>query len=250
MGGDMNERVHGYLDGEIPYEELTAQERLEAEEHLRVLEEVVPSVRRSTLEVTASVMSRIAWGTADAHDSEGPSRTREGSGGAAPGGSVGPEAGGSAGPVEWLWTPRTVRVRPAWGLLAAAALLLVVVLPGRGGEGDPGRDLLRPTGEAALAPGPVAGPTIFVQFRLEAPGASEVRLAGSFTGWEPRYALHRTGDGAWTVLVPLSAGIHDYAFVVDGDEWVTDPSAPRVDDGFGGENSRLALLLANGERES
>jgi len=31
---------------------------------------------------------------------------------------------------------------------------------------------------------------------------------------------------------------------------VADPAAPAVDDGFGGENSRLALLLPNGERES
>ncbi len=251
----MNERVHGYLDGELPFEALTPRERAEVEEHLRVLEEAVPAARRSTVEVTASVMSRIAWGTAHGDAprsstsgvSEGAPHNRTGSPGEEPF-----RAGrrGSAGAMGWLWTPRTLRVRPAWGLLAAAALLLVVILPGRGGEGGAGGEILPAAGDAASVPGPAAGPTIFVQFRLDAPDASDVRLAGSFTGWEPRYVLHETGEGAWTVLVPLTPGVHDYAFVVDGDEWVADPSAPRVDDGFGGENSRLALLLTNGGRES
>jgi len=43
-------------------------------------------------------------------------------------------------------------------------------------------------------------------------------------------------------VVPLEAGVHDYAFVVDGEVWTPDPLATSVDDGFGGENSRLSLL--------
>ncbi len=46
----------------------------------------------------------------------------------------------------------------------------------------------------------------------------------------------------WSVTVPLEPGVHDYAFVVDGEQWRPDPLAPSVDDGFGGTNSRLALL--------
>jgi hypothetical protein len=54
--------------------------------------------------------------------------------------------------------------------------------------------------------------------------------------------MTRTGPGVWTVVVPLEPGIHNYAFIVDGERWVPDPNAPAVDDGFGGMNSRLAVL--------
>jgi hypothetical protein len=71
-----------------------------------------------------------------------------------------------------------------------------------------------------------------------------VMLAGSFTEWQPAYELVETTPGVWTVLVALQPGVHDYAFIIDGESWVADPAAPSVDDGFGGSNSRLALLPA------
>jgi len=46
----------------------------------------------------------------------------------------------------------------------------------------------------------------------------------------------------WTVVVPLEPGIHDYAFVVNGGQWVPDPNAPAFEDGFGGLNSRIAVI--------
>jgi hypothetical protein len=146
-----------------------------------------------------------------------------------------------------LLEPRSFTFRPIWALLAAAALAGVILVPAlRSGLSEPSADSA-PIGDAVTGG---EGTTVFVQFRLDAPEALEVRLAGSFTGWEPRHALHRSEDGVWTVMVALEPGIHDYAFVVDGSDWRVDPSAPRVDDGFGGENSRLALLLGNGMRES
>jgi 1,4-alpha-glucan branching enzyme len=69
-----------------------------------------------------------------------------------------------------------------------------------------------------------------------------VQLAGSFTNWEPRYELRQAAPGIWTITVPLTQGVHDYAFVVDGEQWVADPYAPQIGDGFGGTNNRLALL--------
>jgi 1,4-alpha-glucan branching enzyme len=80
-----------------------------------------------------------------------------------------------------------------------------------------------------------------VQFHLET-AAMRVQLAGSFTNWEPRYELRQSAPGIWTITVPLTEGVHDYAFVVDGQQWVPDPHAPQIGDGFGGTNSRLALL--------
>jgi hypothetical protein len=229
---NQNQRIHEYLDGEIPVDALTPEERREALAYRRVLERTVPLLGEGTApDVTEGVMARISGGGARFR---GETTRKE--------------------PFAWLLEPRTVRVRPAYGLLAAAALLLVVLLPlgerpgmdeGLHGNGDPAA-----TSGAAQGGESGEAVTIFVHFRLDAPTASEVRLAGSFTGWEPRYAMHPAGEGSWSVLIPLQPGVHDYAFVVDGREWVADPAAPAVDDGFGGENSRLALLLPNGERES
>jgi 1,4-alpha-glucan branching enzyme len=82
---------------------------------------------------------------------------------------------------------------------------------------------------------------VYVQFRLEAAGAHEVALAGTFTGWRPEVRLRQTAPGTWSAVVPLRPGVHDYAFVVDGRRWVADPHAPQVDDSFGGVNSRISL---------
>ena len=133
-----------------------------------------------------------------------------------------------------LWTARDVSFtfRPAYGLAGAAAVvLLLLFLPTR-------EPAMGETQQAAAT----AEPQLFVQFRLQAPDASDVRLAGSFTGWEARHSLHQAAPGLWTVTLPLPSGVHDYAFVVDGMTWVADPFAQQVNDGFGGVNSRIALL--------
>ena len=132
---------------------------------------------------------------------------------------------------QMLWLPREVSIRPAFALAGAAAVAaLVAVLPSRG-----------VTPQASTDP---ADPHVFVQFHLET-AAMRVQLAGSFTNWEPRYDLRQSAPGVWTITVPLTQGVHDYAFVVDGQQWVPDPHAPQIGDGFGGTNSRLALLHAD-----
>ena len=87
---------------------------------------------------------------------------------------------------------------------------------------------------------------LYVQFRLEAPGAASVELAGSFTNWNSAVRLDETIPGVWSTLVALEPGVYDYAFVIDGQTWVVDPVAPRVEDGFGGVNSRLFLTRPDG----
>ena len=131
---------------------------------------------------------------------------------------------------DQLWAPRQISIRPAFALAAAVAVVLVMMpyarLTSRGGpETDRGS----------------ADAQVFVQFRLDA-AASRVQLAGSFTNWEPRYDMRQSAPGVWTITVPLTQGVHDYAFVVDGQRWIPDPYAPQIGDGFGGTNSRLALM--------
>ena len=130
----------------------------------------------------------------------------------------------------FLWSPREVSIRPVFALVAAGLVAAALLIP----------YLAERSSGPALAVDPSAS-HVFVQFRLEA-DASRVQLAGSFTNWELRYELRQYTPGIWTITVPLTQGVHDYAFVVDGRQWVADPNAPQIGDGFGGTNSRLTLL--------
>ena len=128
----------------------------------------------------------------------------------------------------WWLRPRPVPVSPFRALLsvAAAAAALALVL------------LQWP------APGALERPPVVVRFVLAAPGASRVDLVGDFNGWSAGTTpLRPVGStGVWTVEVPLAAGAHEYAFVVDGREWRADPAAPRASRGdYGQPNSVITV---------
>jgi hypothetical protein len=211
----MDERLNAHLDGELAVEELEASERAQVaafETHvaeLRVaLEQLAPT------DLDAAVMRRIEELGLEPIPVGRAEVVRRG--------------------LVSLVTSREVRFqwRPIYGLAAAAALagLLLVSTAGPGPE-------------APVAGGEAASPAkVFVQFRLLAGSASNVSLAGSFSGWQPAVPLQPAGDGVWTVTLALTPGVHDYSFIVDGEQWVPDPYAPKVDDGFGGTHSRLMLL--------
>ena len=202
----MNERVHRYLDGELRQEALTTEERDEIAACEALAKETRESYRAIKVpDLTARVMSRLP----DAPPRHGVLNR-----------SIQKVLG-------WIWMPRSVSFRPVYGIFVIAAVCLLFVLT----KPHLDRDAGQPNGK------------VFVQFRLDASQASEVRLAGSFTGWKPAYRLQQVSPGIWSIVVPLEPGVHDYAFVVDGGEWIADPTAPVVDDGFGGMNSRLAVLL-------
>jgi hypothetical protein len=204
----MDKNIHRYLDGELRREELTPSQLQE----LTKYEDLIRETREAHLSIevpdlTARVMARIP------QDLANPSPPR-----------------GLRAVASWIWSPRAVVFRPAYGILASAALFLLLIGLGR----DP------------LPIEPSAPAKVFVQFRLDAPRASKVELAGSFTEWQPAYALEEVVPGVWSVLIPLDPGVHNYMFIVDDREWITDSSAPVVTDGFGGVNNRLSVLLPNG----
>ena len=130
---------------------------------------------------------------------------------------------------RWLSTPTI----PRWAMLlpvAAAALFVVLTRPTRQTD--------RPTQAQA----------VYVRFELYAPRANRVALAGTFNRWDPAATpLVRVGkDGMWTVTVALPSGQHQYGFIIDGRNWVPDPAAPTVDDGFGRRNSVVSVNTNNG----
>ncbi len=81
-----------------------------------------------------------------------------------------------------------------------------------------------------------------VRFVLHAPSAHDVRVAGTWNGWDTaREALHPGPDGVFFATVSLPPGQHEYQFIVDG-AWMADPASPLSrDDGFGRRNSVLSL---------
>lgn len=210
----MTDRIHAFLDGELPLEALSPDERARAARLRDVTEHVA---RRLTAAPAPDLSARVMAALPK------PS----------------PRAAAWRRVAAWLWTPRPVvfAFRPAYGLAGAFAVLMALpFLPDAvPSPSRPGGTL--PVQVVAARP----APPVYVQFRLEANDADRVALAGTFTGWEPRVALRETMPGVWTALVPLRPGVHDYAFVVDGDRWVADPAAPQVDDSFGGTNSRISL---------
>ena len=83
-----------------------------------------------------------------------------------------------------------------------------------------------------------------VQFTLRGVRASQIALVGDFNGWSPTATPLEPGPtpGTWSTTVPLAAGRHVYAFVVNGSTWMIDPRAPRAKDlDFGRENSVLIV---------
>ncbi len=75
-------------------------------------------------------------------------------------------------------------------------------------------------------------------------GAKRVTVAGSFNGWD-RQAQTLAGpdaNGDWIGPVEMATGVYEYKFLVDDEQWFSDPAnVDRVPDGFGGFNSVLRL---------
>lgn len=145
---------------------------------------------------------------------------------------------------HWLTTPRPIRLSPAMGLVMVAIVAGVAALLRP-----------RPAAAPAVAAAPAAStlpraahvtstPTVtrLTHFALLAPDARSVTLVGDFNNWDPTATPLRRVDGTWHVDIPLAAGRHAYAFVVDGGEWVPDPAAPREQDSDFGRSNSLLLV--------
>jgi hypothetical protein len=131
---------------------------------------------------------------------------------------------------SWVGAASRVTHHPGWAAALAAGVVAVVTL---------GVMRTRPQGM------PASGvPLEPVQFVLVAPSAHSVAVVGDFNDWGLNdSALVATNhQGVWSVTAPVPAGVHRYAFVVNGKQWVADPSAPRsAGDDFGLPSSALVV---------
>ena len=217
----MSDDLNRHLDGELPLEGLTDEARRQAQAWERLLgafrAESPPGSAPPWLETR--IMAEI---------------------------EALPEPGLLKRGLDWLLGSRPIRVSPLTVGLVTAGLAVALfasrpgaVVSGPGG-GDPGGGF---PAQAAGAGSVGVEPVVYVQFVLNAPGATSVVVAGDFDGWEGANALEDAdGDGVWTGRVPVRPGVHAYMFLVNGSDWRTDPLAGRyAEDGFGNRNAILAV---------
>lgn len=74
-------------------------------------------------------------------------------------------------------------------------------------------------------------------FKLYAPNAKRVSIAGSFNNWDTKNFRAKRGlKGNWSVKVNLKPGRYEYKFFVDG-SWINDPNCSGyVPNSFGTQN--------------
>ena len=137
--------------------------------------------------------------------------------------------------IGWWKRPRTISISPLVGLALAAGIVALLVTDTLS-YGWHGRNLIATRVDTVH----------LVRFVFVDSTAHSVSLVGDFNGWrKTATALEVAGaEGTWTVTVPLRAGRHEYAFIVDGTRWVADPFATTVHDDFGTESSVVTLGAA------
>jgi hypothetical protein len=237
MTGKTDELVRRFLAGELdPEQEATALHHIADDEEARQLLHFDRSLRER---LGADGPRRVP------HDFV--SRTMEAIAAEEEAGSVSRQAS-PAGGLRQLWDrlirPRTVVMRPAYGLAAVVLLGLLALWPAVQ-EDLPGSPDASSTEQLASAESESsAAELVGVRFVYVAEQASSVAVAGDFSDWEPVPLEPRTvaGERIWTSVVPLPSGEHQYMFVVDGEKWVTDPLAPvQREDGFGNRNAVINI---------
>ncbi len=64
----------------------------------------------------------------------------------------------------------------------------------------------------------------FIEFKLMAPNAKSVKIAGDFNGWRGDGYPLINDNGTWSLVIPLPPGTYRYGFIVD-EKWTTDPES-------------------------
>ncbi len=199
-----HELLTRYLDGDLPREALPPELQAEADAFQRAFDGLKRERIAAPPWVRTAVMSRVRAAPR--------AKWRE--------------------LLDWLLTPRLVRVTPATvALVLAAGIAVAAALRYR---------VAAPPAVASR----VQGDLVKTRFVFLAPGASSVAVTGDFVGWTPKgVPLQRdpSGRGIWVGVLRLEPGVHQYEFVIDGRRWRPDPNAPEVDNGFGEKNSVLVV---------
>jgi len=81
----------------------------------------------------------------------------------------------------------------------------------------------------------------WMNFQIQADPKSEVFVAGTFNGWNPKKNKLTFNNGVYSTTIALSKGRHEYKFVIN-DLWCIDPKNQEwVPNGHGSLNSVLTV---------
>ncbi len=88
----------------------------------------------------------------------------------------------------------------------------------------------------------VSGASKEIEFKISAPDAKSVYVAGSFNDWNTKsLPLKKSRDGVWRATVDLPAGRYEYKYFIDG-AWAKDsPCTETVPNAFGTHNCSITI---------
>ncbi|NTW59987.1 MAG: hypothetical protein HGB21_02880 [Nitrospirae bacterium] len=126
-----------------------------------------------------------------------------------------------------------------WNMATAMALVLLTVVSLAVMKQM--TNVNRETARTSVSPG---GVVETVRLTFVAPAAKRVAVAGDFNKWRTDSHLMTRENGIWTIELPLTPGVYTYMFIVDDEQWVTDPRAESYrDDGFGYRNAVMRVSI-------
>lgn len=146
-----------------------------------------------------------------------------------------------------LWEPKQVQWRPAYSMVVAVLVIFAFMYPLFITETTQQpvkqaanmQDMDQSVQQISAGAGEVMLRFVYIDDE-----ANSVAVAGDFSDWEPIELTKQqvNGEQVWSGMVSMSRGEHNYMFIKDGSQWVTDPMAPVTrDDGFGNKNAVVYL---------
>jgi hypothetical protein len=147
---------------------------------------------------------------------------------------------------QQLWVPKEVQWRPVYGFVFALLVLFSLSYPLfiTQTESSSNQEANLQNLNSSVQQVSSSSDEVMLRFIYIDEKANSVAVAGDFNNWEPVELSKQNvnGEQVWTGLVSMSRGEHNYMFIRNGEEWVTDPLAPvRRDDGFGNKNAVIYL---------
>lgn len=81
-----------------------------------------------------------------------------------------------------------------------------------------------------------------VTFEHADPKATSVSVVGDFNDWNKDTTVMKNENGVWKCNVSLKPGRHEYKFVINQTDWISDPKAKEtVADKYGGTSSVIEV---------
>ncbi|MCH2449567.1 MAG: glycogen-binding domain-containing protein [Gracilimonas sp.] len=150
--------------------------------------------------------------------------------------------------LSWLqsiFTPRNYQLSPA---LIGFAVTLVILIPALFlylNQSNTDTDaIVQSKEEVATQTVSDNEELVWVRFIYVDENANKIAIAGDFNDWQPYELTEQqvNGKDVWTGFFAMPRGENKYMFVVNGENWVTDPLATMYeDDGFGNKNAIIYL---------